>query len=114
MIFKFFYKLKNIEWTHFRAKIKLKILHFFNIYKGIYYIGDLLVDIELNSDIYNEIFISGKSEKFIRETKRQIMQKFSEDVMLEKRCKDSNQVWAFYYEKGDKIKKGAIVKKIIL
>ncbi len=112
MIFKLIPKLKKIEWVHFIAKTKLKILHFFNFSEGLYYIGDLFVDIELSSEIYNEIFFTEKSEKFIDETKRQIIQKFSEDVLLEKRCKDSNQVWAFYIEKGDKIKKGAIVKKL--
>jgi hypothetical protein len=93
-------------------KLRIRLLHLFGFGKDIFHQDDISIGVILNDLHYTMTYVDKAPEDLVKETKRQIIQRFSEDVKFESNCKKVKQVWAVYYSINDKIRSGGLIKQL--
>ncbi len=101
-------------------KLRIRLLQFFGFGKDICHQDDISIEVILSDLLYGlsqywapEDFVKPYApEDLVIETKRQILQRFSEDAKFESNCRKVKQVWVVYYLHSDKIRSGGQIKQL--
>ena len=110
-------------------KLRIRLLQFFGFGKDICHQDDISIEVILSDLLYVKsyedklslhlryfadavITSSEAPEDLVIETKRQILQRFSEDAKFESNCRKVKQVWVVYYLHSDKIRSGGQIKQL--
>ena len=95
-------------------KLRIRLLQFFGFGKDICHQDDISIEVILSDLLYlkSNYNVYENSEDLVIETKRQILQRFSEDVKFESNCRKVKQVWAVYYLHSDEIRRGGQIKQL--
>ena len=92
-------------------KIRLKILHFFNLSEAgsVEHFDDLKVNVILNEEQKLKVLEDKEEADLVVNIKSQILSNFQIKKSLEERCEKMEQVWVTFYDIGQK-RVGSITK----
>jgi hypothetical protein len=95
-------------------KLRIRLLQFFGFGKDICHQDDISIEVILSDLLYvkSNYNVYENSEDLVIETKRQILERFSEDAKFESNCRKVKQVWVVYYLHSDKIRSGGQIKQL--